>query len=91
MCTVRNTKRYLEKHQEQDIGISNDLPDLIPLPAIALHTGLVTSDTVHGVDTLLLGEEAGAVGCVGEEDEQDDSPDESDETEDDKEPLHMSV
>ena len=88
MCAIGNTKGDLKQHKKQNIGISNNLSHLIPLPTIALHTSLITSNTVHCVDTLLFGKEACTVGCVGEEDEEDDGPDKSDKTKDDKEPLH---
>jgi hypothetical protein len=68
MCTVGNAKGNLEDHQEQDIGILDNFADLLPLEAVVLQASLVTSDTIDGINALLLIEETGVVGSVGEED-----------------------
>lgn len=91
MCTVGDAEGNLEDHQQKDIGILDDLADLLPLEAVVLHASLVTSNTIDGINTLLLVEKSCVVGGIGEENSEHDGPGESDETEDDEEPLRKGV
>jgi hypothetical protein len=88
MGSIRNTECELKEHQQQHVRILDNLPDLLPLEVVVLHTSLVTSDSVDGINALLFGEKSCVVGGVGQEDGQNDGPDKGNETEDDKEPLN---
>jgi hypothetical protein len=68
MSTVGDAESNLKDHQQEDIGVLDDFADLLPLEAVVLHACLVTSNTIDGIDALLLIEEARVVGGIGEED-----------------------
>lgn len=89
MGTIGNAKRQLIDHQQQHVGILDNLADLIPLEVVVLHAGLVAADSVDGLDSLLFIEEACFIGRVGKEEKKDDCPDEGDETKDNEEPLQI--
>lgn len=87
MGSIGDTECKLKEHQQQHVWVLDNLPDLLPLEVIVLHTSLVDPDSIDGIDALLFGEKSCVLGGVGKEDGQDDGPDKGDETEDDKEPL----
>jgi hypothetical protein len=87
MGTIGNAKGKLEQHQKENIGICDDLSNLVPLEVIVFHASLVTSDSIDRINALLFIEEARSTGSVGQKNSQYDGPDESNETKDNKEPL----
>jgi hypothetical protein len=68
MCAIGNAKGKLEKHQEQNIGVCDDLSNLVPFEAIILHAGLVASNSIDGVNALLFIKKSCSVGGVWKKD-----------------------
>lgn len=68
VSTIGNAKRKLEEHQEEDIGIRDDLSNLIPLEVVVLHSSLVASNSIDRIDALLFIEESCSGRSIWEKD-----------------------
>ncbi|KAI6774066.1 hypothetical protein HG531_000915 [Fusarium graminearum] len=69
VSTIGNAKRKLEEHQEEDIGIRDDLSNLIPLEVVVLHSSLVASNSIDRIDALLFIEESCSGRSIWEKDD----------------------
>jgi hypothetical protein len=64
MGSIGNTECELKDHQQQHVRVLDNLPNLLPLEVIVLHTSLVAPNSIDGVDALLLGEKSCVLGGV---------------------------
>lgn len=64
MGSIWDTECELKEHQQKHVWVFDNLPDLLPLEVIVLHTSLVDPDSIDGIDSLLLGEKSCILGGI---------------------------